>query len=539
MGVFHVKHSGKRLPLFWRIMGWITACIFTLLMAMMLITMHHTIRTFRERNDEILQSTVKTLAESPAVQRCLLEGACTPELAQYLDSVVENTSDLDYITIADADSVRIYHIDPGFIGKRFEGEDQYRALAGESYLSDAGTEHFEDQRRAFFPVRAEDGSVIGFVMASATHDRIAQLQQRVYDTYFRLFLLLTACAVVFSAVLAVYLGRHLRGVRPEDLMRMYLAQNDTLNGLDEGLISFDNTGRVRLVNTAAANMLGQREDLLVGRNVDELIRLENGESLRDRACGSSQSNRPNILVRPVRLPDANLWARQVVILVDKTDAVRSVEELAGSRHMISTLRANTHEFFNKLQVISGLLQMGYVQQAQEYIGTISAAHERIVGPVMQQIRNANVAALILGKETNMRELDIELTLLRNSSLPERSRYLSTGELVTVVGNLLENAMEAINAHAAGGGRSVALQITEDDRGLLIMVSDTGEGISEENLPHIFESGFSTKARSGRGVGMKLIRDIADRCGGAIDVETDPGSGTTISVIFSRERGVTL
>ena len=204
--------------------------------------------------------------------------------------------------------------------------------------------------------------------------------------------------------------------------------------------------------------------------------------------------------------------------------------------MISALRANTHEFSNKLQVISGLLQMDYIDEARAYIGSISAVHERTIGPVMKLIRNSGVAALILGKESNLRELGIELNLLGNSGLPERSRYLSTNDLVTVVGNLMENAIEATAVIPADDLRAVALQITEDEKGLLIMVSDTGEGISPENLPHIFERGFSTKAATGRGVGMKLIREIADRHGGSIEVDTEPGSGTTITIIFSRERG---
>ena len=158
---------------------------------------------------------------------------------------------------------------------------------------------------------------------------------------------------------------------------------------------------------------------------------------------------------------------------------------------------------------------------------------------MKFIRNSNVAALILGKAHNMRELDINLFLLNNSRLPEQSRYVSTEELVTVVGNLLENALEAVNGVPADALRTVALQITEDDKGLLIMVSDTGPGIPEDVMPHIFKAGFSTKARTGRGVGMKLINDIVSRRGGTIDVDTDPGSGTTITIIFSRERGGSL
>ena len=539
IGVFHVKQEKRRLPLFWWVSTWVMAGCFVLLAVTLVVTLRFSLETAQNKIDEILYSTVKTLAETPAIRQMLREGECDQEIAEYLDNVVRTTRDLDYITIADADSIRIYHNDQACIGQPFEGGDQYRALAGESYFSDADSEIFDDQRRAFHPVLDTEDNVLGFVVASATHKRLERLRDDICWTYLKLFFFLGSAAMIFSAALAVYLGRRLRGVRPEDLVRVYLAQNDILNALDDGLVSYDNTGRVRLVNTAAARMLGHREDRLVGQQVDDLIRAENGESLRDRKSDSIRSNRANILVRPVQLPDANFWARQVLILVDKSEAERHAEELMGTRHMITALRANTHEFMNKLQVISGLLQMGYVSEAQSYIGEISTIHEHIIGPVMKQIRNASVAALILGKESNMRELDITLNLLRNSRLPERSRYLETGELVTVVGNLLENAMEAVNASPTGGMRAVTLQITEDENGLLLMVSDTGEGIREKDLPHIFEYGFSTKAPSGRGIGMKLIQDIVDRRGGSIDVDTEPGSGTTISVIFGWERGELL
>ena len=519
-------------------MIWIIAASFALLSLTMALTLRYTLNSFQSKIDDILLSTVKTLAESPTVIQITRTGVCDPEMADFLYDVVVNTGDLDYITIADRDSVRIYHIDPAFIGRTFEGGDQHRALAGESYLSDADPASFEGQRRAFHPIRGEDGTVLGFVMASATHDRINELRSNIFSTYAKLFLMLTVCSLIFSALLAMYLGRNLRGIKPDDLLRVYLTQNDMLNALEEGLVSYDNTGKVRLANTAAARMLGQREDLLVGQQVDDLLRAEDGSSLRDRTDQElgQQTSRANVLAKNIRLPDFNLWARQVLVLTDKSEVMRYADELVGAKHMLGVLRANTHEFLNKMQVISGLLQMGCVNEAQAYIGSLSQAHEHIIGPVMKLIRNPNVAALILGKESNMRELDIDLTLLNNSHLPERSRYLSTRELVTVLGNLMENAMEAVNAAPAGGIRSVTMQITEDEKGLLVMVSDTGVGIAPENLTRIFEDGFSTKSRSGRGIGMKLIREIVDRCGGSIDVDTEPGSGTTFSLIFSRERG---
>ena len=530
------REKRRSLPLFWQLLAIIMAGWFVLLSVTMAVTLRYSLRTLREQIDSILMSTVVTLGNNPNVRRIIEQGYIEPELAEYLTNVVVNTENLQYITIADRDSVRIYHIDPAYIGLPFEGGDEDRALAGESYISDASPQHFEEQHRAFHPVRGEGGEVIGFVMASATFDRIDQLRSSIYSTYLQLMLMLTVCSLIFCGALAMYLGRNLRGVKPGDMMRMYLTQNDILNAVDDGLVSFDNTGKVRLVNAAAARILGHREDLLVGQQIDDLIRAEDGSSLRNRITPGLQSSRPNILVKTVQLPDANLWARQVLILADKSELARYAEELGGTRHMLGTLRANTHEFHNKLQVISGLLQMGRTEEAQNYIGSIAAVHEHITGPTMKLIRNTGLAALILGKASNMRELDINFVLMSNSSIPERSRYLSATELVTVVGNLLENAIEATNAIAPEELRAVVLQITEDERGLLIMVSDTGEGIREEDLPHIFDPGFSTKAEKGRGVGMPRIREIADSHGGTIDVDTEPGSGTTFTIIFNQKRG---
>ena len=531
-----MKQRKKHVPLFWWLTFWITLGCFGLLSISLGVNMRYSLETAQNKIDEKLQSTVDVLADTPIVKKLLRERNLDSYLSAFLKDLIYNTEDLDYIIIADKDSHQLYHTDPEFIGQRFEGEDQYRALAGESYFTDADSETLGNMRRAFHPVYSVDGEIVGFVMVGSAHQRLDQIRTTIYQTFIQLYLMLGVATLVLSGFLALYLGRQLRGVRPEDLLRVYLTQNDILNALDEGLVSYDNTGRIRLVNAAAARMLGHREDLLVGQQVDDLIRAENGESLRDRKLDSIRSNRANILVRPIQLPDSNIWARRVLILTDRSETIQYVEELVGTRHMINALRANSHEFLNKLQVISGLLQMGYVEDAQSYIGEQASIHEHIIGPVMRLIRNANVAALILGKENNMRELDIQLNLLRNSRLPERSRYLEAEELVTVVGNLLENAMEAVNAVQTEGMRSVDLQITEDDTGLLVMVSDTGEGIREEDLPHIFENGFSTKARTGRGIGMKLIQDIVDRRGGSIDVDTEPGSGTTISIIFSRERG---
>ena len=527
--------TGSTAPLFVQTMCWIMLCWFVLLCITLGLTMRYSLSTLQDKINDTLEAIVTTIATSPAVQTCLTDGVTTTDLTDYLDDLVEAMDDLDIITIADENAIRVYHVNKDRIGDHFVGGDEGRALQGESYFSDAtGTMGY--QHRYFCPVFGDDGSVIGFVMGSTTQSRMEELRFRIAQTYVRLMLILTVCTLIFSAALAIYLNHILRGAKPEDLLKTYLTQNDVLNSLDEGLISLDPTGRVRLVNQTAAQALGKKEDLLLGADMDELLRLETGESLKGLSGENLQTNRPNILINSLQVKNSTRWARQVLILKDRSEVRRQAEQLGGTRHIVSALRANNHEFINRIQVIAGLLQMNRADDALDYIGAVSAEHAQTISPVLQLIHNANVAALLLGKLNNMRELDIQLTLLGNSQLPEHSRYLTTQELVTVVGNLLENAIEAIDVQSLDLDRRVVLQITEDETGLLIVVSDSGEGIREDVLPRIFDPGYSTKATHGRGVGMGLVKSIVERNSGTIEVDSEPMAGSTFTLIFNNPRG---
>lgn len=499
------------------------------------LTLRYSLTSMLEKIDNGLSSTAQTLASFDSVRHAIQEGQCPDSLMRYLDELVEKTADLDIISIADLNSVRIYHIVHERIGETFVGGDEQRVLMGEMYFSDAsGTMGY--QHRYFCPVRDEHGALIGFVMASTTRSRIDALRSEITITYGKLFLLLTVCTVLFAGLLAIYLKKKLRGARPEDLLRIYLVQNDILNSLEEGIVSLDTEGKIRFVNAAAVHTLGQHEELLLGKPVDDVLRCRSGESLRNVEGENLATSRPSLLAGSILMRSGGSGSGQVLILKDKSEAVRRAEQLSGSRNIISALRANNHEFMNKLQVISGLLQMGREEETLNYIGSVSASYTQSVGPVIQLIHNSNVAALILGKLNNTRELDIHMTLLTNSFLPEHSEYLSTAELVTIVGNLLENAIEAVNALPDQRTRRIVLQLTENETGLLVVVSDTGIGIQPKHLEHIFDSGFSTKATEGRGYGMNLIRNIADRHHASLEVDSEPDAGTTFTLIFNKKRG---
>lgn len=508
-----------------------------LLSVTLAFTLHFSLSSLQEKIESGLTSTASSLADSEAVKRALLKGVCPKSFTDYLDDLIGRTEDLDIVTIADTHSTRLYHVVHARVGEQFVGGDEGRALAGESYIVD-GVGTMGPQRRFFCPVKDEAGSVIGFVMAGTTMDRIQALRSRITTTYLKLAAVLMLATLVLAGVATFFIRRFLLGYSPEELVHTYLTQNEVLNNLEEGVIFVDLPGKIQLVNRAAEEMLGQRVELLEGAALNSLIQGESGGSLlteMDQKKKNVSTSRPNVLSCCIPLKKDEKRAGTLLILSDRTEAMRTAEQLNGTRHIISALRANSHEFMNKLQVIAGLLQMGRQEEALSYIGNISALQARVIGPVLQRIRNTSVAALLLGKLNNMRELNISLTLLANSDLPEHSRYLSTSDLVTVVGNLLENSIEAINAQRGDSPRSIVLQITEDKDGLLILVTDTGTGIKPENLSRIYELGFSTKAAQGRGVGMSLVHEIVSRREGSIEVDSEPMAGTIFTLIFNQKR----
>ena len=515
----------------------VTLLWIVLLSVTLMSTFRFSLSTLQNQIEEVLTSTSASLAQSEMVRQSLLQGYCPDEVVEYLDLLVSATNTLDIITIADADSVRVYHVVHERIGQRFVGDDQDRALAGESYISDA-TGTLGPQHRSFAPVK-NGGQIIGFVMASTTMDQLDVLRNEIISLYVKLTVALVFATLAICAFIIFFLRRMLHGFQPDELVHGYLTQNELLNNLDEGVVSVDSKGVVQLVNRAAEEMLGQQADKLIGLPLDSLILEKMGGSLLAGPRKDVPTSRSDVLASSIPLIDGERRKGTTLILTDRTEAMRVAEQLNGTRHVVSALRANTHEFLNKLQAISGLLMMGRTEDALNYIGAIADTHAKAAAPILRHIQNPNVAALLLGKLSNMRELEIDMTLLGNSCLPKHSKYLSTHDLITVIGNLLENAIEAVKLQS-GEESSIVLQITEDENGLLIVVSDTGCGIPADILERIYEPGFSTKAQEGRGMGMFLIKDLVDRRGGSVEIESEPGVGTTFTLIFNQiqERGHT-
>lgn len=212
----------------------------------------------------------------------------------------------------------------------------------------------------------------------------------------------------------------------------------------------------------------------------------------------------------------------------KKEFLAFTEDFEGTKFLVDSMRANNHDFTNKLHVILGLIQIGQYDKAVSYIQNISIIQRETISKVMNSIENPSFAALIVGKIARSSECNVKFTLNEGSCLKNEDISIPSEALVTITGNLIDNALDSMNKDTSKNEKELSLGIYTRPGELLIIVKDTGTGIPEEIKEKIFENGFSTKGQ-GRGIGLYHVKQLVSSLGGTITVESQVGTGTCFMV----------
>lgn len=229
-----------------------------------------------------------------------------------------------------------------------------------------------------------------------------------------------------------------------------------------------------------------------------------------------------------------LFLSRVLFRKIKKEFYTFAEDFEGTKFLVDSMRANNHDFTNKLHVILGLIQIGEYDRAVSYIENISIIQKETVSRVMHAVDNPSFSALLIGKIARASECNVKFILKEDIVFNSDDIDLPSEALVTITGNLIDNALDAMNTSEvmSKNDRSLIFGVYTQPGQLLITVQDTGNGIPDKIKDKVFENGFSTKG-SGRGVGLYHTKQLVESLGGSISFESQNGKGTCFMVSLKR------
>ncbi|MCR5449661.1 MAG: sensor histidine kinase [Solobacterium sp.] len=482
--------------------------------------------------DRSITDTGELLSSNPLIVEALEKGYTDNELKEYLDELIKANEYVDYVVLVNNDDIRIYHPEHELIGGTFTGGDEAAILTGSApYIS----EHMgrnENQRRYFEAVYDHEDRQIGFLMVSCFTRAIQAMRTEAITDLTVIFAVSLLLILLAGILVSMRVRRILLGYEPYQMAEMFRRREEVLGTIKEGLILVNGSWDVQYYSPSAAGLIksdGQNDEAI--RNfLDRLIRpmiMDHSDRIHNQEISYKDSV---ILVNILPIHEDERYTGSLILLNDRTETMRMAEELTGVKHIVEALRAATHEQKNKLHVILGLLQIGETEQAEEYITDITGERETD-SRILSAVEDRTAAALLLGKKSRAKELGIHFDLMKGSHLSADNGYLKTEELITVIGNLLENAFDALEEQT--GERSVSLYVSDENDALMIVCDDNGGGMSEEVRQKILSEKYTTKGE-GHGTGLVLIRQILDKCHGSLEIETEEGEGSSFTVTVTKK-----
>ncbi|QPP10479.1 sensor histidine kinase [Streptomyces bathyalis] len=507
-----------------------------------------------ERAMDRALAIAQTTAARPEFARHLARGGPGPSVhgpVQRQAEQIRRSTGAGYVVVMDTHGIRWSHPEPRRVG-RHVSTDPSAALAGHEVRHiDEGT--LGRSARGKVPLRDGQGDVIGAVSVGIAYDGVRDKFLGAVPELLAYAGGALAFGILASVLVSRRLQRQTHDLAFSDISSLLDEREAMLHGIREGVVALDSDGRIRLVNDEAQRLLELRPEdtgrplaqvLGPGRTADVLCGSVTGTDLLAVSGG-------RVLIAN-RMPTGDGGA--VATFRDRTELELLGRELDGSRGLIDALRAQDHEHANRMHLLLGLLQLGQHEEAAAYLSEAVGVHRATAEQIAERVEDPLLAALLVGKATVAAERGVALHLTPDTHLPDR--LVDPRELATVLGNLVDNALDAAAGSAdarvevklhtghdgersgraddaeAAGLREGALE--DDATRVVLKVSDSGPGVPDDLREQVFAEGWSTKAPPAhrqRGLGLALVRRLAERHGGTARVGEGACGGAEFTVVL--------
>ncbi|WP_226001558.1 ATP-binding protein [Paenibacillus sp. BJ-4] len=494
-----------------------------------------------------------TVANTLAVDAQVRDALEQTNLAQLRSRIneavkpVQASSSADFITIADRHLIRQWHVNPERIGTPMLDPMNDKVLQGQSFITES-TGSLGQSLRAKTAVYDEQGKAIGLVSVGFLMTDVEQ-NIRTY-TYAWLWFMVGALmiGILGSLLIARRVRRELHGLEPVEIGRLYQEKQAILESIGEGIIAVNSSGQVTLANPQAVRLLGlplgttlngcelRHLPGAAGKLADVLVihpTVENPimEPNYEVIVFNEEIEVQQRVIVVNRVPIKDKSGRRigtVASLRDKTELLRMTRQLTEVKDYAEVLRSQTHEYANRLYLISGLIQLECYDEAVDFITQESEEYHVHKPAASTLLPDSIIASLLIGKKKQALDKGIVLHSTVCGAFSTLSPTLEWSLLAAMAGNLLDNAMEAVAILSTPGGQ-VWFRLEETAEAITVEVADNGAGIAEDIREKLFVKGASTKAEAGHGYGLALVHEYAERMGGSIKVHERTGGGTIFEI----------
>jgi len=464
-----------------------------------------------------------------------LKNKNSTQIQLYAESVRKATG-ARFVVVGDHEGRRYSHPVPERIGKLMVGGDNPRALErGEAYVSKAvGT--LGPSMRGKVPIFANSGKVIGVVSVGYLQETVESVTegylQRVLLWVFGLFLL----GGIGTWLIARNVKQSIFGLEPVEIARLFRERNAILDSIREGVVAINDKGQVTMLDHEAAKILKIPPESGIGTSIESILPqtrmlevLKSGEEQFDQEMiiGGIE-----VIVNRVPIWQNGRVAGVVSSFRRKDEIDRMAQELTQIQEYSEVLRTQTHEYSNKLHTLAGLIQLGSHQEALDLIGRETSGYQELLGTLAETVPEPLLSAIILGKYNRAQELRIIFQLDPESRMIDIPKKINREKIVTILGNLLENALEAAQENTSGK-RTVQLSMTDFGNDLIFEVEDSGSGIEDESVDLSLQHGFTTKSGTGRGIGLSLVHENLKYLGGHLTVVRSSLGGMRFTIYIPK------
>lgn len=479
------------------------------------------------------------LAVTVAAMDIIQETLATTKDYKIIQNTIESfkhKTRFQYIIVMDMEGIKYSYPIEYDLGKKYISGGEERVLTnGEAYVS-KDKNVLISAIRAFVPVYYQ-GRQVGAVLVGLLNNKVYE-EIGTHIFYIEITLVIgLLIGVISAAVLSFMIKRTIFGLEPKEIALLLGQRDNILQSLQNGILAMDEKGNVILFNKTAEEIfdfkiddIGKKE-LNIHSNYTNSIRevLESKQSEYNQEIKISYGK--TLLCSHTLLRNHKDDIIGVVSsFQDLTEVKQMAEELTGIKRITSALRAQNHEFMNKLHTISGLIQLEEYGKAIKYISDVSNQRQEILEILNYKIKDAHIAGILLAKYNKASEAKIDLVIDSTSNITELPESITVDEICSVIGNLIENAIDELVKYENG---KIVVKLISDEIGLKITIEDNGPGIREEIQKEIFNKGFTTKEQS-RGYGLNIVKRIIDNAGGSIKLTVV--NGTTWDIFIPLEGG---